>query len=175
MSLFAYTVYLADRTSKTGQVTAKTEVEAKRKILELHPLGTNLKVSVKDEARRPDAKKVSEQPAEKAVKQPAKKAVKQAAKKTAKKAVKKKVASGLTKLRKMLYLQSGKCFFCGEDLPLERATIEHLHPRSKGGPSTADNEVVCCAELNHTFADMELKRKFEFVLKSAGHFKCPKV
>jgi len=82
-------------------------------------------------------------------------------------------AKTLTKLQKMLYLQSGRCFFCGQPLREEDATIEHLNPRSKGGTSTEDNEVVCHATLNDTFGNMDLKRKFEFSLKAAGSFKCP--
>lgn len=79
----------------------------------------------------------------------------------------------LSKLSKMLYLQSGRCFFCGEPLREEDASIEHLNPTSKGGTRTEDNEVVCHATLNETFGNMDLKRKFEFTLKAAGKFKCP--
>lgn len=82
-------------------------------------------------------------------------------------------AKGLTKLRKMLYLQSGRCFFCGEPLKEEDASIEHLNPKSRGGANAEDNEVVCHASLNETFGAMDLKRKFEFVLRSAGKFSCP--
>ena len=78
-----------------------------------------------------------------------------------------------SKLQRILYLQSGCCFFCGQPLREEDASIEHLNPKSKGGTSTEDNEVVCHSTLNATFGGMELKRKFEFVLKSAGSFKCP--
>jgi hypothetical protein len=80
----------------------------------------------------------------------------------------------LTKLEKMLYLQQGNCFFCGEKLALADANIEHLHPMSLGGTRTDDNEVVCHKSLNETFGNLTLKRKFEFVLKSAGAFQCPK-
>jgi 5-methylcytosine-specific restriction endonuclease McrA len=73
----------------------------------------------------------------------------------------------------MLYLQSGKCFFCGRALKAGDASIEHLLPRSKGGGSTEENEVVCCKALNHTFGDMDLKAKFKFALEAAGNFKCP--
>jgi 5-methylcytosine-specific restriction endonuclease McrA len=79
----------------------------------------------------------------------------------------------LSKLQRILYLQSGRCFFCGQPLSEKDASIEHLNPKSKGGASTEDNEVVCHSTLNATFGSMELKRKFEFVLKSAGSFKCP--
>ena len=84
------------------------------------------------------------------------------------------ILKGLTKLEKYLYLQHGKCFYCREDLALEDASIEHLNPTSKGGTKTENNEVACCATVNHTFGDMDLKRKFEFILKSSANFKCPK-
>src|SRR5262249_40271495 len=80
----------------------------------------------------------------------------------------------LSKLRKMLYLQSDRCFFCGEPLKEEDASIEHLNPKSRGGASSEDNEVVCHGSLNETFGSMDLKSKFAFVLKSSGSFKCPK-
>jgi 5-methylcytosine-specific restriction endonuclease McrA len=74
----------------------------------------------------------------------------------------------------MLYLQQGKCFFCGEKLALADANIEHLHPLSLGGKRTEDNEVVCHKSLNDTYGNLPLKQKFEFVLKAAGSFRCPK-
>jgi hypothetical protein len=79
-----------------------------------------------------------------------------------------------TKLQRILYLQQGKCFFCGEKLAAAEANIEHLNPLSKGGTRTEDNEVVCHKSLNDTFGNMPLKQKFEFVLKAAGSFRCPK-
>lgn len=78
-----------------------------------------------------------------------------------------------SKLERILYLQSGRCFFCEQLLPIEEASIEHLNPKSKGGASTDDNVVACHASLNQTFGDLDLKRKFEFTLRSAGKFKCP--
>jgi len=83
-------------------------------------------------------------------------------------------SEGLKKLERMFYLQHEKCFFCGEKLALAEANIEHLHPLSKGGQRTEDNEVVCHKTLNETFGDLPLKQKFEFVLKAAGSFRCPK-
>ncbi|HLH51993.1 MAG TPA: HNH endonuclease [Verrucomicrobiae bacterium] len=84
-----------------------------------------------------------------------------------------KTSKALTKLRKMLYLQGGNCFFCGMPLTEEQASIEHLNPKSLGGTRTEGNEVVCHKTLNHTFGNMDLKRKFEFVLKTKGAFRCP--
>jgi 5-methylcytosine-specific restriction endonuclease McrA len=88
-------------------------------------------------------------------------------------AIEQKTSKALTKLRKMLYLQGGNCFFCGMPLTEEQASIEHLNPKSLGGTSTEGNEVVCHKTLNHTFGNMDLKRKFEFVLKTKGAFRCP--
>jgi hypothetical protein len=82
-------------------------------------------------------------------------------------------AAPMTKLRRILFLQHGKCFFCGQPLPEAEASIEHLHPKSRGGGSDDDNEVVCHKSLNQAFGDMGLKRKFEFILRSSGSLKCP--
>jgi 5-methylcytosine-specific restriction endonuclease McrA len=82
-------------------------------------------------------------------------------------------ASGLTKLEKMLYLQGGKCFFCGQPLPAAEASIDHLMPLSQGGQRVESNEVVCHKTLNDAFGAMDLKRKVEFILNSQGRIKCP--
>jgi len=79
----------------------------------------------------------------------------------------------LTKLRKLLYLQSGRCFFCGEELREDKASVEHLLARKWGGKSEESNEVVCHSSLNATFGAMDLRSKFEFVIRSAGKFRCP--
>lgn len=148
MSLFRYVIDLPNQAGKEGRITAKTEKDAKEQVLEKHPEGKNLILEAQPTV----------------TKGPAKKAATKAAKKTGSKS--------LTKIEKYIYLQHGKCFFCGDELTLENATIEHLLPVSKGGKRTEDNEVACCATVNHTFGDMDLKRKFEFVLKSSP-FKCP--
>jgi hypothetical protein len=80
----------------------------------------------------------------------------------------------LSKLERMLYLQSGRCFFCGEQLKAEDASIEHLNPKCAGGKNDEENEVVCHRSLNEAFGSMGLRGKFAFVLTSAGAFKCPK-
>ena len=79
----------------------------------------------------------------------------------------------LTKLCRLLYLQSGRCFFCGEELREDQASIEHLLAKKWGGKSEEWNEVVCHASLNATFAAMDLRSKFAFVIRAAGRFKCP--
>jgi 5-methylcytosine-specific restriction endonuclease McrA len=145
MSHFSYVIDLPNHKAKEGRTTAKSKKEAIEQITKLHPDGSNLTVEVLPLIN------------------------KKAANKTPQKAT----VRGLSKLEKYLYLQHGKCFFCGENLPLEYATIEHLNPTSKGGSRTEDNEVACCASVNHTFGDMDLKRKFEFVLNASSSFRCP--
>ena len=89
-------------------------------------------------------------------------------------APKPQASRALPKLARLLFLQSGRCFFCGEPLSEADASIEHLNPVSRGGSRTEDNEVVCHKTLNHAFGNMDLKSKFAFVLRSAGSIKCPK-
>lgn len=79
-----------------------------------------------------------------------------------------------SKLEKMFFLQQERCFFCGEKMTLAEANIEHLNPVSLGGNNHPDNLVVCHKTLNETFGNLPLKQKFEFVLKAAGSFRCPK-
>jgi hypothetical protein len=150
MSLFLYIIDLPGEVGKEGRMTAKTEKEAKEKISEKYPMGQNLILEAESS--------------------PSNKVAKTATKKTS---AKKAAAKGLSKLEKYLYLQHGKCFFCGANLTRGSATIEHLNPISKGGKRTEDNEVASCASVNHAFGDMDLKRKFEFVLRASNSFRCP--
>jgi hypothetical protein len=144
MSLFAYKGRLADGKLKNGKVTAKTEKDARERLA--HEQGVVEVLSMKEQPEQPPQVKERDSAPR---------------------------AKPLTKLQKMLYLQHGRCFFCGEELRENGASIEHLNPRAKGGKSNEDNEVVCHASLNQTFGSMDLKRKFEFVLKQAGAFRCP--
>ena len=77
-----------------------------------------------------------------------------------------------TKLQKLLLQQSGRCFYCGELLREEDASIDHLQPRSLGGPNAQQNCVACHKHQNAAFGNMELKHKIALLLKSAGSFKC---
>jgi 5-methylcytosine-specific restriction endonuclease McrA len=84
-------------------------------------------------------------------------------------------STALNKLKKILFLQGGTCFFCGKPIKEKDASIEHLNPKSRGGTSTEDNEVVCHKTLNQIFGDMELKHKFEFILRMKGAIQCPEI
>lgn len=175
MSLFHYKLRESSNKTKPRSVTAKTEAAARLEIQKRHP-GLDL-LSITEIPNPP--KKASTPPTSPpksnktaAVKPSPAPAKTQAVKSSSAKAPASKVV--LSKLKNMLFLQHGKCFFCGEPLPEKDASIEHLYPLSKGGKRSEDNEVVCHKSLNGTFGNMDLKRKFEFTLKAAGAFKCPK-
>jgi 5-methylcytosine-specific restriction endonuclease McrA len=53
----------------------------------------------------------------------------------------------------MFNQQSGVCPYCGEEMTLDlgennTATIEHIIPRSKGGPSAEFNYMAVCSSCN---------------------------
>lgn len=52
------------------------------------------------------------------------------------------------------------CQYCGRRLPARKLTFDHVIPRSRGGKSTWENIVACCAEDN--------LRKGNLTLRQAG-------
>jgi hypothetical protein len=162
VSLFHYKVSLTDGKVKEGKTTAKDEAAARIRLEKELSIAKWHSIRVEPTPKTTSNSKPTPKP--KAVS--AQKPLAETKPPTEKQ-------KSLTKLQKMLYLQLGRCFFCGELLTASEASIEHLNPKAKGGTSTDDNEVVCHATLNHTFGSMGLKQKFEFVLKNAGSFTCP--
>lgn len=49
------------------------------------------------------------------------------------------------------------CQYCGESLPERELTIEHVLPRSRGGPTSWDNCVAACETCNGRKADQTPK------------------
>lgn len=45
------------------------------------------------------------------------------------------------------------CQYCGDTLGLGKLTVEHIMPRSRGGPTTWDNCVAACRTCNSRKAD----------------------
>lgn len=43
-----------------------------------------------------------------------------------------------------------ECAYCGCDLDLDTATIDHIHPSSKGGGTSWENCTSACKKCNHT-------------------------
>jgi 5-methylcytosine-specific restriction endonuclease McrA len=57
--------------------------------------------------------------------------------------------------KKNLYDQyGGKCIWTGEVIPYKKATIEHMHPKSKGGKNSWHNLAIASPEMNRKKADM---------------------
>jgi hypothetical protein len=158
MSLFQYKVTLVDGKSKAGQITAKTEKQARERLAGQRQIISWQFIREKTVATHAPVKTplVKSPP-------PAKPSP-----------VVKSATSKPAKLDKLLYLQNGNCFFCGRVLAKGEASVEHLLPKSKGGSDADGNLVACCVTLNRNFGSMELKEKVRFVLSQKGEFVCPK-
>ena len=48
------------------------------------------------------------------------------------------------------------CGYCGDKLRRDDCTIDHIIPVSKGGKSTWENQITCCAKMNRKKADKTL-------------------
>lgn len=46
-----------------------------------------------------------------------------------------------------------ECQYCGENLPGKKLTVEHVIPKSRGGPMAWDNVVAACKRCNQDKAD----------------------
>lgn len=56
--------------------------------------------------------------------------------------------------RQALYRRDGyRCQYCGAHPGAEGLTIDHVMPRSRGGPTSWENCVAACGECNRTKAD----------------------
>jgi len=77
------------------------------------------------------------------------------------------------KLYRLLYLQGGRCFYCGNKLPIGGASIDHVIPQAMGGDNSLDNIVACCKTLNQWFAALPPKRKIEIIQSWTGRIPCP--
>lgn len=49
------------------------------------------------------------------------------------------------------------CAYCGQVYPLKQLTIDHIIPKSKGGPSTWTNCITACKRCNSYKADLPLE------------------
>jgi hypothetical protein len=57
------------------------------------------------------------------------------------------------------------CWFCGRTMESNDRTLEHLVPKSKGGPNNLDNYVLAHRSCNNLAADMPLVEKIELRAK----------
>jgi len=45
------------------------------------------------------------------------------------------------------------CQYCSNKFPIDKLTLDHVTPRSKGGPKTWENIVTCCKKCNQIKGD----------------------
>lgn len=55
----------------------------------------------------------------------------------------------MRKSRANIYAKSGgRCRYCGRELQPEEMTIDHIHPKSKGGKDHPKNLTAACNQCN---------------------------
>lgn len=65
------------------------------------------------------------------------------------------MSASLKVKRRLWKRDSGRCFYCGVSLSWDTKTIDHVIPKSKGGPHRAWNLVISCVECNRTKGDSD--------------------
>jgi 5-methylcytosine-specific restriction endonuclease McrA len=59
--------------------------------------------------------------------------------------------------KKNLYARDGgQCQYCAKHMGMSSATIDHVHPRSKGGRNVWENVALACGDCNYTKGDRTL-------------------
>lgn len=81
----------------------------------------------------------------------------------------------MANVAKLLMLQGGKCFYCGNKLKLEDATIDHVVAKALGGDNTEANTVACCHSINHAFGSATPKEKLTAIINAGGRIECPSI
>jgi len=72
--------------------------------------------------------------------------------------------STCSRIRSLLKLQEGRCFYCQQPITEADASLDHLVPKSDGGKGTSTgNLVVCCRPMNHFLGSVSLKVKFKML------------
>lgn len=73
----------------------------------------------------------------------------------------------------LLHRQGGRCFYCRKQLPLEKASIEHVVPHCLSGANGFNNLAVCCRTMNSYLQGISPKHKIELLLNWWGKSPCP--
>ena len=55
--------------------------------------------------------------------------------------------------KNILLRDHNTCQYCGRIFPPQELTLDHIHPRSRGGDSSWDNLVTCCRACNNRKGD----------------------
>lgn len=76
-------------------------------------------------------------------------------------------------LNRLLFLQGGKCFFCGKNLDRSKASVEHLLAKASGGDNMDGNCVAVCKTVNQMLGCLSLKEKLRVIMLNSPNFYCP--
>lgn len=79
----------------------------------------------------------------------------------------------MANVAKLLTLQGGKCFYCGNKLALDEATIDHVIAKALGGDNSEANTVACCHSINQAFGNATPKEKLAALINAGGRIECP--
>ncbi len=71
------------------------------------------------------------------------------------------------------YRENGVCFYCHMPLTKENATMDHLHPRSKGGQGSVSNLVLSCQLCNNLKGSRNVKQFLSNPYDVVGHNNIP--
>jgi hypothetical protein len=53
------------------------------------------------------------------------------------------------------------CFWCGKELQMDKATLEHIVPESEGGETSFENTTIACAKCNNNRGTMGINEFLE--------------
>ena len=81
--------------------------------------------------------------------------------------------AALVQVDPLFFQQGGRCFYCGQPLRREDASVDHVIPSSMGGTRAVDNTVVCCKTINAYFGNLSPKQKLAVILAWNGRLPCP--
>ena len=79
----------------------------------------------------------------------------------------------MANVAKLLMLQGGRCFYCGNKLALDEATIDHVLAKALGGDNSEGNTVACCHSINQAFGNATPKEKLAALINAGGRIDCP--
>jgi 5-methylcytosine-specific restriction endonuclease McrA len=63
---------------------------------------------------------------------------------------------------------NGRCQYCSEKLARAKSTVDHVHPKSKGGTNTWNNTVIACKPCNERKGDRTPEQANMPLLKPPG-------
>ena len=79
------------------------------------------------------------------------------------------IIRGRVPFRKIMYdltyalKESTTCFYCGREIPPNKATLDHKYPKDIGGPTVPDNMEIACAHCNCEKGNMTYAQFVEYM------------